>query len=290
MRPGSRVRLPALLLAAAMAVTGAAGAEPGAVVAIGGGERPPSLMAEIVRLAGGPESRFVVLPMASAEPEATGAFQREQLEAAGAGSVEVLLFDRAAADEPATAERIAAATGFFLSGGDQRRLADVLVGTAFEAALAARHRAGAVVAGTSAGAAILSGLMITGDELRPARDEEPFATIAAGNVVTRPGLGLFPGAVVDQHFVARRRHNRLVSLVLEHPDLLGIGVDESTAAVWTPPGRLRVAGDGQVVIYDASAATGIASGVDGRLAAAGIALHVLVPGQVFDLTERALVP
>ncbi|NIR40627.1 MAG: cyanophycinase, partial [Actinobacteria bacterium] len=76
--------------------------------------------------------------------------------------------------------------------------------------------------------------------------------ITADNVVLWPGLGLFPGVIVDQHFVARRRHNRLISVVLEHPELVGVGVDEATAVWVRPDGTFRVLGDGWVVVYDAT--------------------------------------
>ena len=97
-----------------------------------------------------------------------------------------------------------------------------------QAAILARYRDGAVVGGTSAGAAVMSTPMITGDERLPGGDRPPakdssdaFMTIARDNVVTVEGFGLLPGAIVDQHFVRRRRNNRLLSLVLENPTLVG---------------------------------------------------------------------
>lgn len=287
-------------IAAAASLTPVAAEDPGPVVAIGGGPRPPELVDEIVRLAGGAEARIFILPMASGVPEETGAYQRRQLEEAGAGSVEVLLVARAGAEAPETAARVAGATGFFFSGGDQRKLADVLVGTRLLEAIAARHRAGAVVAGTSAGAAVLSPSMITGDERLPEGGAdgngatEPFSTIRAGVVDTREGFGFLPGVIVDQHFIARRRQNRLLALVLEHPELLGVGVDESTAVVAEAAGdgcrRLRVVGEGQVLLYDASKAVPLPRDADGDLAASGLVLHVLRSGHRFALCSRTVVP
>ncbi len=287
----------------------------GPVVAIGGGPRPPEMMEEIVRLGGGADSDFVVLPMASAEPLETGAYQKRQLEAAGAGRVRVVHVDRVAADAPDAGELVAGATGFFFSGGDQRRLADVLEGTRLLAAIHRRHRAGAVVAGTSAGAAVMSPLMITGDENLPhptdadePPEHDPFSTLAGGVVDVRPGFGFLPGTVVDQHFVARRRHNRLLSLVLEYPDLLGLGVDESTAVVaearaggdGAPCYRLRVAGAGPVVVYDASGARPLPPPTEPGnralrplgepLAAADVRLHVLRAGHALDLCRGEVTP
>ena len=99
-----------------------------------------------------------------------------------------------------------------------------------------------MIAGTSAGAAVMGPVMITGDEIPPPEDEKSFSTILSDNVVTTPGLGFLPGTVVDQHFVARKRLNRLIAVCLEKPDLLGIGIDESTAILVFPNGTFEVLG------------------------------------------------
>jgi cyanophycinase len=111
---------------------------------------------------------------------------------------------------------------------------------------------------------------------RPDDDQtDAFLTIVRDNIVATRGLGFLPGTIVDQHFVRRKRHNRLLSLVLEHPDLVGVGIDESTAAdgVW------RVLGERVVVIYDARGARGPKTGA---LEAAGVALHVLSAGSRYE--------
>jgi len=123
--------------------------------------------------------------------------------------------------------------------------------------------------------------MITGDG--------DFTVITADNVELWPGLGLFRGVIVDQHFVARRRHNRLISVVLEHPELLGVGIDEDTAVWVRPDGSLKVLGEGWVVVYDATTAevhrrSRDANGDD--LGVHGMTMHVLLPGDVFDVPSR----
>jgi len=126
--------------------------------------------------------------------------------------------------------------------------------------------------------------MITGDG--------DFTVIAAGNVELWDGLGLFPGVIVDQHFVARGRHNRLISVVLEHPDLLGVGVDEATAVWVRPNGTFQVLGEGWVVVYDAhDSEIHRKNGVGGRtdLGVHSLKTHVLLPGEVFDVRSRAVV-
>jgi cyanophycinase len=131
-------------------------------------------------------------------------------------------------------------------------------------------------------------LMITGEELRPGGErkdlDDPFLTIERKNVVTGPGLGLLPGVVLDQHFVRRKRHNRLLSLVLEH-GLIGLGIDESTAVEVGPDGAWRVLGDGAAIVYDAREARVTAVG-EYRLGAADVRLHVLTAGASFDPASR----
>ena len=278
----------ALLGLAASPGGGAEGS--GHLVIIGGGPRPSFLIDSIVELAGGREGRLVIIPIASAEPVETAEYQQEQFEQAGIGDVEVLIFDRETVDAPAHLAAIDRATGVFFSGGDQRRLTDVMTDSRLLARIRQLYTRGGLVAGTSAGAAVMSGVMITGDERLNDDPDRAFETIVAENIETEPGFGFLPGSIVDQHFVARRRHNRLISLVLEHPDLLGIGIDESTAVVVGPPDRFEVVGESQVVVYDASRATGLDRGVNGTLGGSNLRLHVLNPGRRFDLHERTPIP
>ncbi len=105
-------------------------------------------------------------------------------------------------------------------------------------------------------------------------------TIERDNVVTTAGLALLEGAIVDQHFLRRRRHNRLLSVVLEHPSQLGVGIDESTALVVERDGTWRVAGASVAVVYDARRATVTPRGAP--LGARGVVVHVLAAGARFD--------
>jgi cyanophycinase len=141
-----------------------------------------------------------------------------------------------------------------------------------------------VIGGTSAGAAVMSAVMLTGDERRPGgarRDTtSAYMTIDRDNVIVTDGFGLLTNAIVDQHFLRRRRHNRLVSLVLEREPHLGVGIDESTALVVEPSGRWRISGASVAVIYDARRATTTAPGT--TLGATGVTMHVLPAGARFD--------
>jgi cyanophycinase len=142
--------------------------------------------------------------------------------------------------------------------------------TGFPAIIRERYQAGSTVGGTSAGAAVLSGVMLTGDA--------DLTVIQQANTKTADGLNLWPGSIVDQHFVKRQRFNRLLSAVLDRPTLVGIGVDESTAAILSQ-NTLEVVGQGNVVVIDGR--TGKVLPPQG---VRDVKLHVLSNGMTFDLT------
>jgi cyanophycinase len=141
---------------------------------------------------------------------------------------------------------------------------------------------GAVVGGTSAGAAVQSEFMITGNEKRTGGEEGTWEVILADDVEHTEGFGFVRNAVIDQHFVTRRRHNRLIAVVLQHPTLVGVGIEESTAVLVRPDGKYEVLGEGQVIVYDARRAKTFRS-PDSHLGGHGLTAHVLLPGDVYDL-------
>jgi cyanophycinase len=258
----------------------------GHLVIIGGGNRGPEVMNTFVRLAGGERSRIVVLPMASGLAASAGPEQIAFLKKHGAGQVEYMNLSREQADADSVVRLFDGVTGVFFSGGVQSRLTAALKGTRLERKLHELYRDGAVIGGTSAGAAVMSALMITGDERLNTDTANAYASIRAGNVVTTEGLGFVGDAIVDQHFIRRKRHNRLLSLVLEHPKLIGIGIDEATAIVWNPDRTFDVVGEATVLVLDASDAKDITSDKNGNLAAADLRLHLLKSGDRFDLAAR----
>ncbi len=286
-----RIVLAALLIGS---VANAEAQGPGPLYLVGGGPQPLELVKEFVAIAGGPgKARIVIFAMASAEGLQSGEEKAVELRGLGAEAVNLYL-TREQADADSAARLVSSATGVWFGGGDQVTLAAALRGTKTAAAIQARHRHGAVVGGTSAGAAIMSTPMITGVERRrggsrpPADSTVVNLTIARNNVTIEDGLGYVTNAIIDQHFVRRRRHNRLLSLVLEHPVHLGAGIDESTALIVEPNGSWRVAGASVVVVYDARRSR---FGSTGPLSATGIITHILPAGARFDpATATATLP
>jgi len=296
------VLLPALLVLACAtrgtveAPASDSGGAAGTLLIVGGGPIPNAVLERFVALAGGPgKARIVIFPMASEYPDA-GVELAETFTKMGA-SAERSVLTREQAGTPAAAQALSNITGIWFGGGDQSRLTAALLDTPVEAAIAARYRSGAVVGGTSAGAAVMSTPMITGDEKRPGGDRPPqkdsgdaWMTIARENVVTTRGFALLPGVIVDQHFVRRRRQNRLLSLVLENPTLVGVGIDESTALEVGPDGVWRVLGESVAVVFDARKAN-LTPGGAPALGAAGVRLDVLPAGSTYDpKTATAVLP
>jgi N-acyl-D-amino-acid deacylase len=270
----------------------------GNLLIVGGGPIPDAILERFVTLAGGPgKARIASVPMASSDPEA-GVSIVQTFEKLGA-SAERIVLDRAAASTEEAAKKFDGLTGIWFGGGDQSLLTKAIGGTPVEKAIRARYLAGAVVGGTSAGAAVMSTPMITGDEKKPGGSRPPkdpddsatmFMTIARENIVTTEGFDLLPGAIVDQHFVRRRRHNRLISIVLENPDKVGVGLDESTALEVGPDGLWKVLGDSVAVVYDARKAKITPAG-KAALGATDILLHVLPAGSTYDLaTAKVTLP
>jgi cyanophycinase len=256
----------------------------GSLVIVGGGPRGEQITRKFIELAGGAgRARILVLPMASSLPE-TGPESVDEFTTHGVSAWSMNLTHEQAM-RPETVRALDSATGIWFPGGDQVRIMAVLEGTPTAAAIRARYAAGAVIGGTSAGAAVMSTPMLTGDERAPGgarRDTtQSFITIAREDVVLTNGLGLVDGAIIDQHFLRRKRHNRLISVVLEHPAQLGIGIDESTALVVEPGKPWSIMGESAAIVYDARGATITRPGAP-ILGASNLRMQVLPAGSTFE--------
>ena len=243
-------------------------------------------MRKFIELAGGTDAPIVMIPTASTDDDAAVFYEKLFRETWGCkNAISLDIRKRADAYRPDHVAAASKARGIWFGGGDQVLITNALLGTPVGDAIAASYARGAVVGGTSAGTACQSRKMITG--------EGYFTVIRSGVVEVKEGLGFIPGVVVDQHFVARKRLNRLLSVILENPDHLGVGVDEDTAAWVRPDGTMQVLGKSCVVIVDPAGAdvTVRPSGMgQDALGVHGMRLHVLLPGELFDLTSRKVLP
>ncbi len=243
----------------------------GKLVICGGGRLPEKLRQRFIELAGGSQAHVVVVTTASVyadtdKMEAKLAFWRAQKVA----SLTILhTRSRQTADESQFAQPLTSATGVWFVGGNQSWLTETYLGTATERQIHAVLARGGVVGGTSAGAAIMSPVMIRRD--RP-------------ELETGPGFGFLPGTVVDQHFIKRNRQGRLMKVLDAHRELVGFGIDEGTALV-VEGNRLSVVGESSVVVCTSAsterpaAVQSLAAGQEadlGQLRTA-LAAHISVP-------------
>jgi len=259
----------------------------GPLVIIGGAEDklgPSRVLRRFVRLAGGRRARIAVVPTASSvEPEMVEVYRDVFTRLGAAEVVAIRPRTRAEADDPALAAPVGTATGVFMTGGNQLKLSQWVTGTALGRAIHAAHRQGLVVGGTSAGASVMSTHMISmgGEGLTPRHRRSQLTA----------GLGLLDGVVVDQHFDQRNRFGRLMAVVSGSPSLLGVGIDEDTAAVVTDRRWLEVVGGGSVFLVDAGRA--VSNAHEARSGAplllSGAVVHTLPAGARFDIERRALV-
>lgn len=273
------------LLCFLLLVPGLVIAQPkGTLVIIGGGSRPPSIIDRIISESRIKEAGYgVVLPMSSAETDSSVYYAVQPFLKAGVTSIVGMNFKKGETQKEGRLDSVRKARLIYITGGDQARFMDVVQGTPLERAIQDAHRQGAVVAGTSAGAAVMSEVMITGNQLQDTSYTATFKTIAPRNLDTRPGLGLVKNVLIDQHFLVRSRHNRLLTGVIDFPTLKGIGIDESTAIV-VKGQRAEVIGESQVILIENP--SGSRREVNNKLGASGLMLSVLLPGDQFSIAPR----
>ena len=260
------------------------GAVRGFIIPIGGAEEKqndPLILQRFVELCGGENADIVVLPTASRLQD-TGARYERIFRELGAADVSAVDFDtRRDCAESNRLDRIARASGVFFTGGTQLRITTLIGGTPVAKLIRERNAHGMHVAGTSAGAAVLSEHMIAfGEEGGSPR---------AGSVGLSPGLGLTNRFIIDQHFRQRDRLGRLTTALAFNPFAVGIGLDEDTAAFIGPDNTLEVEGSGAITVVDASQLqfSSLDRIDDGEpVCLLGLNIHILVRGATFNLHTR----
>ncbi|MCI0434946.1 MAG: cyanophycinase [Gemmatimonadetes bacterium] len=274
-RPAGFVMVPALL-AAACASTGvpapaqtlrepSVGPARGALIIAGGGRLGDDIMGRFLELAGGPAARIVVIPTAGEQDTFPQDWSGTQtFRNAGVAHVTVLhTRDPAVANTAAFVAPLREATGVWIPGGRQWRLADAYLGTRTLDELNRVLERGGVIGGSSAGASIQASYMVRG------APEGNTIMMAEGH---EQGFAFLRGAAVDQHLIARGRENDMLEVIAAHPDLLGIGIDEGTA-ILVRGDRAEVVGRSRVGFYNARDAD-------------AAPYYFLEAGDVFDLAER----
>jgi len=253
----------------------------GTLYIIGGGNRTDEMMNELVDLSGISKNGYMyVLPMASSVPDSAIIWAREDFLAAGINKIPGYNFQKGVTPPKPQLDSLRNARLIYISGGDQSRFMSVVLNTSIMDAIHEAYKNGSVIAGTSAGAAVMSKKMITGNQKKHTETDAGFVTIEADNIEITEGLGLLKDVIIDQHFIKRQRLNRLIAASIENPEELCIGIDESTAII-VKRKNVRVTGAGQVIlIRNKSAARTV---TDGMLGTDNLQISVYLPGQSFNL-------
>lgn len=257
----------------------------GRLLIIGGAEDKEGsclILRRFLELAGGERASVALITTATHRPqEVATEYHRLFLRLGANGVIHLNVCDRAEAAGRQATDSLKEVSGIFITGGDQLRLTSILGGTPLGRELHAAVERGAVLAGTSAGAAAMTEIMIVSghEESAPKRS----------GVRLAPGLGFLKEVVVDQHFAERGRIGRLLAVVAQNPFILGLGLDEDTAVECDPAGFIAVIGSGACTVVDGLSihhSNVSDSGVGEPLALTRVTLHVLPAGYSFDLQTR----
>lgn len=220
----------------------------GKLFIIGGGDRSDNLMKQVINVADLTKKDYiVVLPMSSEEPDSSFIFFKTQMLKLTTNPIVMLNFNKETAQNKTLTDSLQKAKLIFISGGDQSRFMDIVQNTPIKTAIKKAYENGSTISGTSAGAAVMSEKMITGNQKLQKEYSGTFDNIRYDNLETSEGLGLLKTAIIDQHFLKRNRYNRLLTALVEFPTLTGIGIDEATAII-VRNNQVEVAGDSEVIV------------------------------------------
>ncbi|QNH62015.1 cyanophycinase [Hymenobacter sediminicola] len=259
----------------------------GTLVALGGGD-DDAMLALLCDLLPSSNTAVEVITVASRDDIRSGrAYERALRELGCSGVRHLRISEHHSPDAHDTLRRLSRAGLVFFSGGDQERITDFLHGSQFLQVLRERYQQDAtfIVAGTSAGAAVLPEYMVI--------EGHGWRALRKGGMKTSAGLGLLPQVLIDQHFVERGRFGRLAHAVLAHPMCLGIGLAEETGIIIRGGTEAEVFGDGVVMVVDGQQLQGNNLGRVGRgepVSGQDFRVHLLVAGQRLQLQNRRVTP
>ena len=251
----------------------------GKLFIIGGGSRPDFLVDRMIKEAGLKSGETVaIFPHASEEQDSSFYYAKQQFEKRNLKALDCA-FKKDEKLSPSKLDSLKTAKLIYIGGGDQVTFMEIINSNSeVKNLLKSAYQNGKMIAGTSAGAAVMSEVMITGNQLKYKDYENTFDNIEIKNVETKQGLGFIKTAVIDQHFVVRSRYNRLLSLIIENPTYKGIGIDEGTA-ILVKNGSAEVVGRAQVIVFKNPKQSKKLNG--DKLGAQGITLDIYLNGEKF---------
>ncbi len=260
----------------------------GKLFIIGGAEDKTGdcvILRKFVELAGGAKAKIVVMTAATDHPEESAKEIIEVFKRLGVKNGQAVdVSTRMDAEDEKSLEKIKKATAVYFTGGDQLHITSLMGGTTLQQKMMERFAEGLLIAGTSAGAAMMGNSVIL--------DGDGETSPKFGAVEIAPGMDFIRGCIIDPHFAERGRYGRLLAAIAHYPQELGIGIDENTALIIKKK-QLEVIGEGAVTIVDASGMTytNMPDVKQGEgLAMMDVKIHVLPEKHRFDIENRCLIP
>jgi cyanophycinase len=255
----------------------------GKLFIIGGGKRPQKMIDTLVKLTYLDKKGYgIILPMASEMIDTAIFYSKKQFAELGINNIFAINFENKNDMNKSKLDSIENASLIYITGGDQNKFMRIVKNTDLHRSIGKAYQNGAVIAGTSAGAAVMSKKMITGNELKYKDYTGDYKTIESNNIEISEGLGLCENIIIDQHFVKRMRMNRLITTCLENPIEVCIGIDESTA-ILIEGDKISVIGDSQIIVLKhITKETKIKNGL---LGAENLKLSVYLPTDTFLLNN-----
>ncbi len=243
------------------------------------------ILSHVVREAGGPESKIVVVPTASSIPKEVSQNYRQAFEKLGCRKIEIADIRKRSTSENASMVKLfEEADAVMFSGGDQSNIVKYIKNTSVHKVLSERFQNEPfVIAGTSAGAMAMSSEMIAGGSAQE--------SLQKGAVLMRDGMGFIPELIIDTHFIRRGRFGRLAEAMAIHPHLLGIGLAEDTGLIIKNCNEFRVIGSGMVILFDPSQLTHNSHRIlpEGTpISMSNLVVHILANNDFFTISNRKL--
>ncbi|MDR5660072.1 cyanophycinase [Serpentinicella sp. ANB-PHB4] len=255
------------------------------LIIIGGGEDKQAgqeILKHVVKISGGKDANIAVITTATNYPLEVGEEYKRIFYDLGASYVHTINIEsRKEANRKQLLQKLEEINCLFFVGGDQLRISSILGGTEFHRFIKNRISEDLVIAGTSAGASMMSEVMVVEGE-----DEEAPRKCT---VKMAPGMGFIKGVIIDQHFSQRGRIGRLLGATAQNPYALGIGIDEDTAILINKQNEIEVIGSGVITIVDGKdiGYTNISEQYpDEPLAITGVKVHILPEKFRYNLTNR----
>jgi len=249
----------------------------GTLVIEGGGDRIEVILKTIIKYGGGDSAKLLVVPFASGAAEETGINQSAEFRNLGCSKSDYIFCSKDSIDSPESLAKLDGVTAIFFSGGDQVVLSAYLEGTKFMERIREIYKEGGVISGTSAGAAIMSRVMLTGTSQSDTSDMPEFNYFKEKDVLTAKGFGFLNNIIIDQHFITRKRQVRFLNVLLDNPGYRGIGIDEEAAIVVKSDNTMEVIGTNNVMLFEPYKPTDKSTGKVNSFK-----LTVLSPGETYN--------